>query len=280
MSTPLSPFLAHRLLMSSPSLLLTMLLLLGPLAAAAQQPASADLADLSDEFGDPASLARWRQYHEVEEWPNMLRRIDIGDTSPGHLYLEPATSGWYADWHAPFMFKEVAGDFDATVRLSASGLRGGLPSRTWSLTGLMVRAPRAITSRTWTPGGENWVFITTGIGAEAGQPAIETKTTVNSASRLRLAPACAGWIELRVVRVGAEFTLSSRCGDGGWTVRERFSRPDLPGRVQVGLVAYTDWDHIEPRYGNDPHGFNTRGVPDGTPDLAVRVDWVRFSRPR
>ena len=40
----------------------------------------------------------------------MVRRLEVRGDS-GQLYLEPWTSGWYADFHAPFLFREVSGDF-------------------------------------------------------------------------------------------------------------------------------------------------------------------------
>ena len=110
------------------------------------------------------------------------------------------------------------------------------------------------------------------------QPVLETKTTVNSASRLRLHPVPAGWVELRVTRVGASFELASRHDGQEWVVRERLDRPDLPPTVQVGLNAYTDWYHATPLH-DDPLRFNTTVLTDGTPDLGLRVDWVRFARP-
>jgi hypothetical protein len=139
----------------------------------------------------------------------------------------------------------------------------------------MVRAPRAVTPADWTPGGENWLFITTGVADDVSAPVFETKTTVASRSRLRLHPAKAGWVELRIARTGATFVLASRYDGEGWVERARFERADLPATVQVGLNAYTDWYSARPLH-NDPRAFNTRVIKDGRPDLAFRVDWVRF----
>jgi regulation of enolase protein 1 (concanavalin A-like superfamily) len=204
--------------------------------------------------------------------------VDVDGTERGALYLEPLTSGWYADFHAPFLFKEVTGDFVATARLRVSGLASDVPRTPWSLAGLMVRAGRDVGPRTWTPGGENWLFITAGVADDVSAPVLETKTTVNSRSRLRLHPARAGWVELRIARRGAAFELLSRHDGEDWVVRERFERPDLPATVQVGLNAYTDWYTAQPLHG-DPLRFNTTVIRDGKPDLALRVDYVRFERP-
>ncbi|HXE57803.1 MAG TPA: hypothetical protein VNK43_07375 [Gemmatimonadales bacterium] len=252
----------------------------GPGGGPPDPGATVDIAPLGDEFDDPASLAGWRWHHEAEGWPSHLRRAQVDTTGAGHLYLEPATSAWYADWYGPYLFKEVAGNFDVTVRLHATGLAGGLPERTWSLAGLMVREPRqAAGPAQWTPFRENWLFLTTGIGDATGRPVFETKSTVNSRSNLKLRPACAGWVELRIVRVREAFVLLSRCPGEAWTVRDRMLRRDLPQRVQVGVVAYTDWESILARFGRDPLAFDTTGMRDGAPDLGVRVDYVRFRRP-
>ena len=61
-------------------------------------------------------------------------------------------------------------------------------------------------------------------------------------------------------------------------VRDRFDRPDLPATLQVGLNAYTDWYHARSMH-DDPRRFNTTVLTDGTPDMGLRVDWVRFARP-
>jgi hypothetical protein len=121
----------------------------------------------------------------------MLKRMAVDEAS-GELRLEPYTSGWYEDFHAPFLFREVTGDFVVTARLRADGLDGGVPGVPWSLAGLMVRAPRGVTPATWRPGGEGWLFLTTGVADAPGRPVFETKTTLDSRSTLRLHPARAG----------------------------------------------------------------------------------------
>jgi len=253
---------------------------LAPVGVAAQQAPRAP-ATLTDEFNDPATLSRWQWHHRVEGWPDLTRKVAIEPrTEGGVLRLEPATSGWYEDWHAPFLFQEVTGDFDVTVRLKISGRASDLPTRTWSLAGLMARQPRKVTPATWSAGGEDWVFITTGIGARPAFSVVETKTTVDSRSHLELLPACGGWIELRTVRTGAAFVLLSRCPGAEWQVRARFDRPDLPATLQVGIAAYTDWDSMQARFGQDGAAqFNVAGVPDGHPDLVVLADYIRFRAP-
>ena len=256
-----------------------------PAAAHAQQvrrPAAPlpDIAPLSDEFDDAASLARWRSHAEAEGWPEMARAADVDRTAPGALYLEPHTSGWYADFRAPFLFREVTGDFVATTRVRAAGKSSPVPTVPWSLAGLMVREGRSTSMATWEPRGENWLFATTGVAERPGEPVLETKTTVNGRSALTLHPVKAGWIELRIARVGPDFLVLYREeGASEWTVRERFFRPDLPPTVQVGIAAYTGWNSMR-EYWNDPAAYNRQVLKDRDADLAVSVDYVRFERPR
>ena len=241
-----------------------------------------DLAALSDEFDNAATLRRWQDHAVVEGWPSMTDRVDINTTAPGHLYLVPRTSTWFEDYHGVYLFKTVTGDFDVTTRIQATGKTTDLPQRTFSLTGLMVRAPRNVTPETWTPGGENWVFITTGYGdnapGRAGKPQIETKTTQNSRSHLTLIRSQSGWVYLRVVRVSSAFLMLYSFDGQEWYLSQRFTRPDMPATVQVGLNAYTNWESMP----GDAGTANLEGVPNPAfpADLVVHSDYVHFQRPR
>ena len=234
-----------------------------------------DIAPLSDEFTTAESLGNWTRFDAAEGWPDMTRRIAVAG---GNLLIEPWTSGWYAEFHAPFLYKEITGPFVATTRLRVRGREGELPSEPWSLAGLMVREPRPGSGKKWEPRGENWLFLTTGIAFETGKPVFETKTTVNSRSNLKLALARAGWVELRIVRAGPGFILLSRYEGEKWQVRERFFRTDLPRTLQVGLNVYTGWNSAQDLQ-NDPQRFNTTVLKDRKADAILEVDWVRFARP-
>jgi regulation of enolase protein 1 (concanavalin A-like superfamily) len=233
---------------------------------------------VDEEFADSAALGRWTWFHDAERWPDMRRRTAVRTAGTGELYLEPHTSGWYADFHGPFLYRLVAGDFVATARVLAEAPDGGVPRIPWSLGGLMVRAPRAVDSATWTPGGEQWLFITAGVADQPSRPVLETKTTVGSRSALRLHPVRAGWVELRVTRTGPAFELASRQDGEEWVTRARFDRPELPDTLQVGINAYTDWYHASALH-DDPRRFNATVLHDGNAGLGLRVDWVRVIRP-
>jgi hypothetical protein len=196
--------------------------------------------------------------------------------------IMPYTSGWYADFRGVFLFKEVTGDFIATTRIRATGRERDVPRSSFSLAGVMARAPRAVTPDTWEEGQENWVFITTGYGdGEIGQPQLETKTTMNSSSILHLDPSRADWVTLRVMRIGEKFIMLYRFEGEGWKVSDIYTRPDMPATLQVGVNAYTDWLPIRTRYETNPGSFNKIVIKggDSRPDLIAEFDYVHFARP-
>ena len=226
---------------------------------------------------------RWYHFHEEEGWPNKVRKQDVGKTSKGHLYFEPGTSGWFGDQQAPFMYKEVSGDFDVRIRIKVEGLKEKMPQTQWSLAGLMARAPKKSGKDNWKRGEENWLFMTTGIAEELGKPVIETKKTINSCSSLKLRPAKLDWIEMRLVRVGPSFILLYKYdGDKNWVVQERFYNVDMPQMLQVGLIGYSNSYAVDNKIKfGDTFTYNNSTYDHlGNPDLAVRVDYIRFQQPK
>lgn len=268
---------------------LTTLALLWTGAVLASDPSSVSnhaLATLNDEFSDATSLHSWQRHDVAEGWPSQWKVLDINTTSSGHLYIEPLTSGWFAGYRAPFLFKEVSGNFVVTTRMKVEGRNGGVPQRMYSLMGLMARQPHpGITPETWKESGENWIFLTTGTTEPAGLSHWEVKTTVQGNSVLRISEAPTGWVEIALIRVGAAFVFLQRPEGGTWTVHQRYLRPDLGETVQVGINAYTDYDTLQSIMGpprsrrTDPRVYNSR-VYEGSPDLRGWVDWVHFQRPQ
>jgi hypothetical protein len=238
---------------------------------------AAGLADLGDEFNDASSLAAWSRFDQVYGWPDKSKRLDIDTTTPGALHLQPYDSAWVRDLHAPYLFKVVDGDFDVRARVRVRGESTPAPTDTWALGGLLARFPGFTTARTWEPRRENWMFITTGIGDRPGEVMTETKMTVNSDSSLKLRPFQAGWVELRLVRVGSAFIALARAdGESEWQVRDRFHRMLAPPQMQVGLVAYTTSKANRP--GPEVADVINRQVPKDLPtDMILEVDWIRFS---
>ncbi|HYE54337.1 MAG TPA: hypothetical protein VD996_05820 [Chitinophagaceae bacterium] len=235
------------------------------------------LEPLNDEFSDNASLQGWQKLHTIENFPDKIRHFSV---SEGTMKLQPFASGWYGDYQAPFLFKTVSGDFDVRARIKVSGRQDSLPQSEWSLAGLMVRQAKQTTSAEWQPNQENWLFFTTGIAEPKGTPVFEVKTTNNSISNLKLRPAKAGWVELRIVRVQASFILMYRyTSQEPWTIIERFYRPLLPYQLQVGINAYSGWNEVPNDIRKDPAIFNKTLLKDPTADIWVEADYIRFSRP-
>jgi hypothetical protein len=270
---------------------------------------SDDLAVLSDEFDNAATVADWQLVHEIENWgANQLHVYDINATQPGRMVQQPYSTAWYEDWRGPASFKEVTGDFVFTteVHISDRDDVGGSDAddvpgdSTFSGGGLLARAPRAIVNPAtdWAPGsmiedgtlsGENHLFLTNLYGYGTNQFSLETKTTRNSNSELELTPIGpdASTVTLQLARIGDAFVTLIQLPGQEWQVHRRFARPDLPDTLQVGLVSYTDWD----KAGDfDPYVHNSNvlgpGVPgDPTPgesfdpDLTAGFEYARYARP-
>lgn len=254
-------------------------------------PGLDDLCQLDDEFDAASTLTLWRRIYQVEGWPfDQLQTWDINTSRAGHMTLMPWTSSWYQDLRGALVFKEIDGDFVVSTRFEASNrTRTGAPGSLYSLAGLFIRSPRAITSPAqWTPGGENYVFLSAGAASAPGTYQYEVKSTLNSDSLLTISSACEPTcstvpvFELRAARLeGEHFILLRRPEGGAWRVHRRYARSDMPERLQVGLTAYTDWAAIEGVYWpNNQFGHNTSLITTGAPDLLAQFDFVRFRRPQ
>lgn len=251
-----------------------------------------DLAFLTDEFENSATLANWQRVHLVEQWnADQLETYDIDTTRPGRLVMMPYTCTWYQNWRGPLSFKTVTGDVVLTTSAHVTGRDGVSPPRSdFSLAGIMFRTPRNITPQTWTPGGENYVFFSLGHGTGGLGYQFEVKTTVNSNSTLILQPAPGGAALLQVARLGAYVIVLRRPAGQPWQVHQRYHRPDFPATLQIGLVVYTDWTKTNiftPFVHNSTvlHPPLPDGVTDPNPnipfapDLIADFEYARFYRP-
>jgi regulation of enolase protein 1 (concanavalin A-like superfamily) len=233
-----------------------------------------------DDFSASGTLTTWKWLHTVEGWPDKVKKQTVAD---GNLIIEPGTSGWFADKNAPFLFKEVRGDFDVRTRIKATGLNSDVSQTAWSLGGLMVRVPRKSTKNNWAPKDENWLFMTTGVAEQKSKQVIETKYTLNSRSNLKLRDAKAEWITLRIVRVGNAFILLYRYDeDKIWTMHDRFYLVDWPAVLQIGFNAYTNSMAVPPEIlWGDPFKFNAETFDHlGKPDFRLTVDFIKFKKPK
>ena len=241
-----------------------------------------DVKHLSTVFDRPAALEDWRE-HAV---PGFSRKWAAPTVEDGKLVLRPTSSGWFEDMHAGHLYRPVDGNFVVTARLKVEGTDAQLPRTLFSLAGLFIRAPRdGLTAESWRPGGENWLFFSIGTATPAGRPQFEIKTTYNSLSTLKIADASAAyangetrWVDLRIARQGELFSLLYRIdGDAAFTLHDQFIRPDLPGRLNVGLTAYADWGSAAPIY-PDFARYNTQ-APAMNADLVAFVERIDFRRP-
>jgi hypothetical protein len=248
------------------------------LAAVAQRAAADDdLTPLSDEFDDASTLAQWSDVRVTEKWPNnQLATCQVNGQAKGALLLEPHTSSWYQDYRGALLYKLVEGDFVVSADIAATGRDGkGPPQSDFSLAGIMLRSPRDVTPQTWRPGGENYVFLSLGAAREPGRYVFEIKTTRNSDSHLEIQPGT-GRAVVRAVRIGPAIVLLSKSQGGGWAIRRRYRRPDMPAALQVGITCYTDWSVVSR---HPPQQHNSMVIRDGRPDLRAVIDYVRFARP-
>lgn len=219
-------------------------------------------AGLSDEFDDPATLPRWRRWHEVVGVDARHELLDIDQTNPGMLTLRPRAGGWFGGFEGPLLYKMLRGDFlvETSVQAAKVGDPGAPPDEAFNSAGLMVRDPAH------GEGQANWIMYNVG-RQQDDRVATEGKTTVDSQSTLELVDGANGG-RLRICRLGSSFILARQLeGESQFTVTQRYDRSDLPGDVQVGMIA-NGWNSSEPQ-------------PDlsRTPDLEGTFDYVRFSVP-
>jgi hypothetical protein len=214
------------------------------LATVGARADAADLPALSDDFDSSSTLANWH-----------VMQGDVIDGAPaqygvesGELVVHAAHSKWIDDQHAFYLWKEVKGDFVATVRVLATGEHGTVPTANWSLAGLLLRSPQTA--------GENWLNFT--VGQARGRRVFERKSTRSTTSALVLNPAPTGWLELRQVRIGYRFYLLRRAEGGKWIVHWTYVRRDLPATLQVGFDAQS-------------------GSGDDHADLLARLDYVHYA---
>lgn len=217
---------------------------------------------LSDELDDPATLSRWRLWHQVQGEDPRHTLLDVAQTNPGMLTLRPRAGGWYGAYQGPLLYKMVRGDFRVETSVSAAkiGDPQAPPDEQFNSAGLIARDPE------YGPGHDDWVMVNTGrqLGTLVGS---EGKTTVGSQSTLELSEGPPRG-QLRICRVGSGIVLARRLeGETAWRVMNRYDRPDLPEDLQVGMVA-TGWNTAE----QDPDLGRT-------PDLEATFDYVRYALP-
>ncbi len=251
-----------------------------------------DLTALSDEFDDAARLSDWSRIHQVEGWGNdVLEAFDIHTTRPGQMVMMPYASSWFGEYRGELSFKTVTGDFAITTFVEPRNRAGtGRPERDYSLAGIMVRAPRAMTNiNEWTANGQNYVFLSMGAASRVNPGyEFEVKTTSNSTSVLFVEGTDATRAAIQVARIGPHLLMLRRDEGGEWMIHRRYHRPDFPATLQAGLTVYTDWSTVN-NVGvqNNNQLILTNGAPligggtlsNAQPDLVASFEYVRYARP-
>lgn len=262
---------------------------------------NAQICLLSDEFNNPTTpeASGWYNINTVEGWnAEQLETYNISITEPGHLVMIPHSCVWYGRKRGPFLFKYVNGDFVFTTEVHVTGRDGSsVPTSTFSLAGIMVRVPTEITNastltaRQWEEQiSENYIFLSTGRADGSCRscpysvcnyppPHLEVKNTTDNTSCLEISPIESQTVILRIARIGSEFfVLYKRPADEGFTLHRQYSTTDFPNRLQVGLVAYTDFGHIGAAFNDYLHNSSVLSGAGFSPDLIARFNYARFNK--
>ena len=137
------------------------------------------------------------------------------------------------------------------------------------------------------------MFLSFGSADLTGAYQFEVKTTraaippeTHSISQLEIDGATVDSVELRAARIGPYLIMLLRePGQGGWRVHRRYTRTDLPPRLQVGMTVYTDWAIASTwPYAEHNNTLITHAYMDPStaarPDLRAQFDYFRFERPQ
>lgn len=267
--------------MSSRILPLVFALLLCTIGTPVNAQTNDSLAALSDEFETSDALYNWTRLTDAEGWADKLKTLTVDD---GALVLEPYPSVWFYDYVGPFLFRRVEGNFMVTTRINVSGQDAPMPSTAYSLAGLLARRPRSdapfAADSAWAKDRESYIFLVTGTTGEPGASKIETKSAVRSQPIVKHYPReTSGWIHLRLARLDQTIIALYRRPKGDWQIHERFYQPDLPGTLQVGLMAYGDYTTVREKTWYEPWTYNTSVIRKDA-DMRVETEYVRFRRPR
>lgn len=231
----------------------------------------------ADEFSDTDALDRWKRLTETEEWH--INTMELEQVMMGRLILQPYTQAWWDDYRGELFYQTVEGDFEVKTLVGAfRRAEDNPPSRPFSMVGLMVRYPRKITPQTWSPGGENYIFIGVGVGENPSRVVCETKVTVQSKSNKQELPLDSPTATLKIVHLGAHYLLLLKpAGGAPWQLLQNL-QADGAGNVpvQVGFTAYADYQAAS---SVTPVEHNSTVLKGGSPDLRAVFEYVRITRP-
>lgn len=168
---------------------------------------------------------KWYQPHFVES--------SFSDS--GLVLTCLSESVWYQNLRGPMVYRNIQGDcvVSVNVKTRKSSDVNSYPDSQWQFGGVIFRDPAGDTllSR------ENYVFNVVGFRGTALQ--IETKSTRNGYSDVSAFDWESGDAEIRVEKRGCEFILNAKpIGAVDWLEMCRYTRPDLPEVLQMGLIVY------------------------------------------
>ncbi|MGD1841014.1 MAG: DUF1349 domain-containing protein [Thermonemataceae bacterium] len=224
-------------------------------------------------FNSKEEMNQWDAL-TIDGWKSKIRTLKVEDSK---LIFEPTSSGWFEDNYAGFLYREFTGNFELTTKIKVEGTTSPLPNTAFSLAGLFVRVPREIDANSWSRQGENWMFFSIGSATKPGKPQFEIKSTYNSQSTLKIYPAKAKWVELKIVRVSEVFTLLHKFEGEEWKILDQFIRPDLPDTLQLGITAYSDWPSVSEIYPNYEE-YNRNGTKQDSGDLRAYYDYISIEK--
>jgi len=260
----------------------------------------------NDEFSDLSTLINWKNINQEEGWNiTQLENYNIGDSVSGSLFMLPITESWFGEYRGAYLYKEIAGDFVLTTRVSMASRDGvGLPISNFSLAGIMIREPVDYPNQDpevdWIPGEQNYIFMSVG-RANQNRLSFEIKNTCNSQSCLNIEDADGDEVYMRMIRRGSEIVVMSSYNGDNWFILGRYNRNSIqqgnlgscgqpcnapfPDTIQIGFVTYTDWEKVssyDPSFHNantlHPDSLDTDPTPTVpfSPDIKSSYDFVRF----
>lgn len=241
------------------------------------------LEALNDEFEDPNLMDQWTRVELAEGYPDRMGEWDINETMESCLYIKPLEGMWYRGYQGTYLYKEIKGDFAVTTRLMIQGAVEDFPDRelhNWQIAGVMLRVAPNLNLPP-DEREENWVFNTYGLGI-GRKYLIDIGTVKESLYSCYPHTGVAGWVDLRIVRVGEKVIFLSKNDGEDWVLREAIFREDFPHKLQVGLMTNSSGFNY-PFYGlvdMDEYSFDQYNRQQITapqsPDLRAYFDYIHF----
>jgi len=146
-------------------------------------------------------------------------------------------SVWWQNTRGPMLFRPVKGDVEVSIKLKARKASNSevFPDSAYQFGGIMLRDPTSAHMLT----SENYVFNVIGNRGPNGIQ-VETKSTHNGWSSVQGTDWTTGDVELKIKRIGAQFSLFARSlEDADWQLVQEYQRADLPEILQLGVIVYS-----------------------------------------